>query len=242
MSGKPITFGRYQKVEAILEADRAIKSKLGAKTEIVCRPPPSNEKAYFSKPVVYITETLHASGVDAHTTSKTDVLKLALKLMQEGDGQFSIPDIVRPAAAEPEPVTSSPPPEPKKAKVEKPKPVAAPKPLVKKAASGLARATVPPAKKPEPKKEGKAAPKSDLAPSRSQPEVSERKSPVDPSFPLAYGVSMVTLLYAVDQIAEAHDRSPGRKERQQKVADLIREYQALTVIPKSAKENSPSSE
>jgi hypothetical protein len=247
MSGKPITFGRYQKVEAILEADRAIKSKLGAKTEIVCRPPPSNEKAYFSKPVVYITETLHASGVDAHTTSKTDVLKLALKLMQEGDGQFKIPDIVRPAAAEPEPVTPSPTPEPKKAKAEKSKPVVAPKPPVKKAASGLARATVPPAtvptaKKSEPKKEGKAAPKSDLAPSRSQPEASERKSPVDPSFPLAYGVSMVTLLYAVDQIAEAHDRSPGRKERQQKVADLIREYQALTVIPKSAKETSPSSE
>lgn len=240
MSGKPITFGRYQKVEAILEADRAIKAKLGPKTEIVCRPPPSNEKAYFSKPVVFITETLHANGVDAHTTSKTDVLKLALKLMQEGDGQFKIPDqAIRPAA---EPESPQPAPEPKKAKVEKPKPVVAtPKPPVKKAASGLARA-LPQKKATEVKKETKPA-KAEAAP---EPEgnVPERaaKALVDPSFPLAYGVSMVTLLMTVDQIAEAHDRSPGRKERQQKLADLIREYQALTVIKKSAKEASPSSE
>lgn len=246
MSGKQITFGRYQKVEAILEADRAIKAKLGPKTEIVCRPPPSNEKAYFSKPVVYITETLHASGVDAHTTSKTDVLKLALKLMQEGDGQFKIPEhAVRPVAESAEPESAQPQPdpqpEPKKAKVEKPKPVAAPKPVIKKAGSGLAKAVV--AKKPvEVKKEGKALPKDEPAPARSQPDGQEKKALVDPSFPLAYGVSMVTLLMTVDQIMEAHDRSPGRKERQQKVADLIRECQALTVIPKSAKEASPSSE
>ena len=247
MSGKPITFGRYQKVEAILEADRAIKAKLGAKTEIVCRPPPSNEKAYFCKPVVYITEALHASGADAHTTSKTDVLKLALKLMQDGDGQFKLPDTVRAVdnkAAEPTQITKS-----KKVKAEKskpvivPKPVIAPKPIAKKV-SGLARAIPGPAKKLEPKKEGKTSPKDDLALSRSQPEASERalKALMDPSFPLAYGVSLVTLLMTVDQIAETHDRAPGRKERQQKIADLIREFQALTVIPKSAKESTTSPE
>lgn len=241
MSGKTITFGRYQKVEAILEADRAIKAKLGPKTEIVCRPPPSNEKAYFSKPVVYITETLHASGVDAHTTSKTDVLKLALKLMQEGDGQFKLPDL-RPA--EPEPPAQ--PPEAKKPKVEKPK--VAPKPVVKKPASGLAKA-------PPVKEKKTPSPKAESAPTRSQAEAEKaggepervtapgRGITLTPDgFPLAYGVSVVTLLMTVDQIMEAHDRSPGRKERQQKVADLIRECQALTVIPKSAKEASPASE
>lgn len=236
MSGKPITFGRYQKVEAILEADRALKAKLGAKTEIVCRPPPSNEKAYFSKPVVYITETLHASGVDAHTTSKTDVLKLALKLLQEGDGEFKVPDIARPVAAEPKSETPEPTPEP--TKVEKPKPVVPPKLTVKKAALGPVRAAAS-VSKPETKKEAKDFSKDETA-SR---EVNERatKAIVDPSIPLAYGVSMITLLMTVDQIAEAHDCSPGRKERQQKVADLIREYQALVVIPNN-KETGPSSE
>jgi len=250
MSGKPITFGRYQKVEAILEADRAIKAKLGAKTEIVCRPPPSNEKAYFSKPVVYITEMLHANGVDAHTTSKTDVLKAALKLLQDGDGQFNIPDHVAAPAAESaatEPVR-----EIKKPKVEKPKApvVAAPKPVVKKAGSGLAKAPPPTVKKAvESKKEVKAAPKNEPAPVKSRPEAgatfasSERtKALSDPSVPFAYGVSLVTLLMTADQIAEAHDRAAGRKERQSKLADLIREYQALTVIPKGAKEINPSTE
>jgi hypothetical protein len=243
MPNKPITFGRYQKVEAILEADRAIKAKLGPKTEIVLRPPPSNEKAFFSKLVVYITETLHASGVDAHTTSKTDVLRLALKLLQEGDNQFIIPELARPAA-EPAPA-SKPKPDKPKPKASKPKAPVMVKPAVRKPGAGVVKAT--PAAKPAESK--KASPKGEPAPVRSQLEAGSSSGPperskslVDPSFPLAYGVSIVTLLMTVDQIMEAHDHSPGRKERQKKVADLIRECQSLTIIPKSAKEASPSTE
>lgn len=241
MTGKPITFGRYQKVEAILEADRAIKLKLGAKTEIVLRPPPSNEKAYFSKPVVFITETLHANGADAHTTSKTDVLKLALKLLQDGDGQFKIPEASLRPAPEPE---AEPAAKPEKPKLEKPKPPVAAKPVAKKAGAGVAKASAP--KKPIEAK--KAVPKDQPTPVRSQPGEgaagsSDRvKAVVDPTFPLAYGVSIVTLLMTVDQIMEAHDRSPGRKERQQQVADLIKQCQSLTVIPKGAKEVAANTE
>jgi hypothetical protein len=245
MTGKPITFGRYQKVEAFLEADRALKDKLGAKTEIVLRPPPSNEKAYFSKPVVYITEMLHEHGADAHTTSKSDVLRLALKLLQEGDGEFKIPEtLLRPAPEPPQAAVSKPNrPKADKPKADKPKAAVAVKPVVQKSGSGLAKA--PPSRKPvEVKKEGKVSPKSEPVAEQSTSAAGEQSAPVkavmDPTFPLAYGVSIVTLLYAVDQIAEAHDRSPGRKERQQKVADLIREYQSLTHIPKGAKETGTS--
>jgi len=241
MSSKPITFGRYQKVEAILEADRAIKAKLGPKTQIVCRPPPSNEKVFFAKPVVYITETLHANGADAHTTSRTDVLKLALKLMQEGDGVFKVPDIIHPPAAL---ETGKPVAEPKKEKPEKPSPDV-PKPAVKKAASGLAKATAA-TKSPVAKKEDKVVPKTEEDLTRPpRPELIEgikRMATLDPTLPYAYGISMSTLLMTADQIAEAHDRSPGRKERQQKLAELIRDYQALTIIPKGVKENSSGSE
>lgn len=249
MSGKPITFGRYQKVEAILEGDRAIKAKLGTKTEIVCRPPPSNEKAFFSKPVVYITEMLHASGVDAHTTSKTDVLKAALRLLQDGDGQFKIPDHAVQSAPEPEPA-AEPAPVPKKPKAEKLKPVVVPKPVdvpkpvvvakpvvVKKVSSGVAKGYV--IKKKAIESEEKAVAKAEPA----KPVIERQsKTVTDPFFPYAYGVSLVTLLLAVDQIMEAHDKSPGRKERQEKVAALIRECRTLTIIPKSAKEISATHE
>ena len=252
MTGKPITFGRYQKVEAFLEADRALKDKLGAKTEIVLRPPPSNEKAYFSKPVVYITEMLHEHGADAHTTSKTDVLRLALKLLQEGDGEFKIPEtLLRPVSESPQAAASKPnkpkadKPKADKPKADKLKAAVAAKPVVQKSGSGLAKAPL--SRKPvEAKKEGKVSSKSEPVAEQSTSAAGRQSAPVkdvtDPMFPLAYGVSMVTLLYTVDQIAEAHDRSPGRKERQQKLADLIREYRSLTHIPKDAKETSPSTE
>lgn len=246
MSSKPITFGRYQKVEAILEADRAIKAKLGPKTEIVCRPPPSNEKAFFAKPVVFITEALHANGADAHTTSRTDVLKLALKLVQEGDGTFKIPEITHPPVAT---ETNKPVTEPKKE--------ASVKPVIKKATSGLAKAVIKKApsepvkavagtKSPVVKKEDKVAPEAEEGPTRLPAPLTlmaaAKRALSDPTLPYAYGVSLTSLLLTADQIIEAHDRSPGRKERQQKLADLIRDYMALTVIPKSVKENSPSSE
>ena len=117
------------------------------------------------------------------------------------------------------------------------------------ASSGLAKASAAPAAAPAAAlavaKKVTPAPKIEPAP-KTPPsdagveEVVEAQTPgqaaLKPGFPLAYGVSLVTLLMAVDQLVEVHDELPGKKERQQKLADLIREYQNLTVIPKNVKE------
>jgi hypothetical protein len=46
--------------------------------------------------------------------------------------------------------------------------------------------------------------------------------------PLAYGVSIVTILMTVDLIMEYKDTSPGKEQRRQQVAELVREFQAIT--------------
>jgi hypothetical protein len=313
-AGKPPTFARYQKVEAVLEDDRAIKAKLGAKTEIVCKPPPSVEKVKFSKPVVYITEQIHANGVDAHTVSKGEIIKMAFKLLQAGNGEFKLPE--REVLDLPEPEAKAIVPKPKPAKPAKPeaapvakpavkpavavkpaaKPVVVVKPVVKPVVvakpAAPAPKVVPPVQKaapaPAPKtvaavakpltEAGKAAvaaaasaqkspvlkavqakkitaPVEETTPPKTEPitesphaevgqnacEAKDKMFGFGPKslaagFPLSYGVCAVTLLMAVDQLMDVQDNFPGKKDRLQKLSELIKDYQALTIIPKSAKE------
>jgi hypothetical protein len=281
-SNMNLTFSRYQHVETIMEADRAIRAKLGPKTEIVFRPPPSNEKVLFAKPVVYITEALHTNRSGTHPANKMDVLRLALKLLQEGDGEFKLPDVPPRSPGAQGAGRAQ-----RRRRRRKPKAVAASKPAPKpafKASFGVAR---PPPLRTEnrPRKNEPAAPlpapqaqaetdkseeksRDEPAPAVPAPVSAPATTPApvsapgqvptlapvpptasasalpnsaavqavaDPSYPLAYGVSIVTMLMAVDQIVEAHDKTPNKRDKQQRIADLIRDFQALTVIPKSSR-------
>ncbi len=239
MKNKRPTFARYQKVETVLEAESAVKGKLGPKTEFVCKPPPSNERVKFARPVVYITEQFANQGLD-HTMTPRDILRMALTLIQDGDGEFKIPESYWEGGPETEPEA------PKKSKQDKkpepaPVPAADPSQPVKRK-RGRPR-KYPLVVKPEasatPAAPQKRAPETvtPAAPAVSAPiEPSPAQRVIKPGFPTTYGVSVVTLLMTVDQIISVNDTTPGLAERQQKLADLIKDYQELTIIPRSGKE------
>jgi hypothetical protein len=71
---------RYQRVQAILEAERFFDGKLGPKTHSVDSR--SAGKTYFSEEIIKITEALHAQGIDAYKAKKVDVLNMAVKVLR----------------------------------------------------------------------------------------------------------------------------------------------------------------
>lgn len=107
---------RYERVQDILENEKAFKNKLSARTVPV--ETRFNEKVYFSEQTISVTQALHANGRDAHKVPKTEVLMMAAKVFNViPNGQGAMPKAVLPAAetrtASPEDKTPATP-EPKK--------------------------------------------------------------------------------------------------------------------------------
>jgi ParB-like chromosome segregation protein Spo0J len=67
---------------------------------------------------------------------------------------------------------------------------------------------------------------SEAAPSTSAEQDAENGGELAP-MPLAYAVSIVSILMSIDIIAEFTDTAPGKEQRQHKIAELVREFQSL---------------
>jgi hypothetical protein len=60
---------RYDRVQQIIESDRALAAYLGPKDQEIEKR--NGEKNYYRRGVVIVTEALHAKGVDATRRAKS---------------------------------------------------------------------------------------------------------------------------------------------------------------------------
>ncbi len=80
VQAKPPTVMRYERVQDILQVEPVFRCRLGEKTFPVIKR--NNEKVFFSKEVVRVTDAVHAEGLDAHNAPKNDVLRIAAQVLE----------------------------------------------------------------------------------------------------------------------------------------------------------------
>lgn len=126
---------RYDRVQAILDSDPALKPFLGPKDQEVIKR--NGEKHRYNRGVVTVTNALHERGFDAHNTNKNVVLSLAFDILRDKAPKAAMPE--KPKVEKP--------------KVEKPKPEPKAEPAPKPKAPKIPKAPKAPSvpKKPEPK-------------------------------------------------------------------------------------------
>jgi hypothetical protein len=102
---KGLSVMRYDRIQSILEADPALRTRLGPKNqEIVKR---NGDTQRFSKGVIDVAERLHQCGLDAHNAPRVKVLAIAigvLNVLQPEIGEIKPPVEVPPEAVKPEPI------------------------------------------------------------------------------------------------------------------------------------------
>lgn len=168
---------RYERVQDILQSDLALKSLLGPRTQAIDSR--FGEKIMFSKETVEVTNAIHAEGKDAHKVSKSDVLKIAGRILKvlptNGEVRATPPPTASAAPAEPSPVLS------KKEQKPKPKPKVSPK---SKPGAPSAPAPERQEQKPEPTGEAHASkPKKQAAP-KPAPKTEAPKATAKPAQPV----------------------------------------------------------
>lgn len=194
---------RYDRVQSILEAERAFKDRLGPKdTEVTKR---NGQPQRFAKSVIEVTRRLHANGIDAHTADKSLVVRLADEVLSsfKTNAVPKKPAEVKPPdakLAEPRPVKAKAKPEkPKRAKPETPAPAPAP--------------TV------------------DLAPAPVSPAAPVAPAPAPPLTTTYIFLSVLTLLHSAYNLLQMFDREPGAEKRQEKLAEQMEEMYKLRDVP-----------
>lgn len=198
---------RYDRVQAILEHEPALKDSLGPKDqEIIKR---NKEKHFYSRGVVTVTAALHDRGFDAHNADRSTVLHVAAEVLGALKDKPAKPPTVKPVVPKPVPKPAPAP----KAEVKlkptrpKPKPKAKPEPV-----TATPVAENPPAVK-------------SSAPALST--ATANGAPTDDRVPVYYiyatGLSLVLGLRKILEM----DQSPGFEARQQKVDDLYSEMYKL---------------
>ena len=247
--GKMPSVMRYDRVQAILDSDPALKPFLGPKDQEVIKR--NGEKHRYNRGVVNVTNALHERGFDAHNTDKYVVLALAYDILRDKPQKPAAekPKVEKPKVEKPKV---------EKPKVEKPPKVkAAPKPKAEaqpKPAKPAKPSSVP--EKPEPSKPEKAT--AALAPAQAPAPTGAALShaaPVPSSDKPAYVYYIygTALSHAVTiyKTLEIGDRMPGAEARLETVSRLIDQLKPLanTGVPmpedfnnalKNAKANSGS--
>ena len=164
---KRTSFMRYARVFEILKGDNALSKKLSKNTTAVCRPDQTSQD--FPVEVVHVTDTIHASGKDAYTLSKLEVIRTAHHLLVENPQPIPTPEKAEAKAPEKA--------EAKAPEVKTAKPKAARKPAPKATAKPAPKATAKPAPKPAPKAAPKAARKPAKGDSPPKTEATAEPSP-----------------------------------------------------------------
>jgi len=243
---------RYQRVQAILEADDFVRVKLSPKTFSVDNR--FNEAILVSEEAAKVTDALHAQGKDAHKAPKTEVLSMARKVLNlipgaNGNGNGDISAVVSsPPVAPSEPAAlpetrkpktppkqqAKPAPKATKAPLKQAKAKSAPepkketKPPVKKVVQAETKA--PQKKSAEPPSVKEAPPQEEQVPeSELPPEQQPLRLPPDfdyRDYP-HYSVqsSIYSLLLSALNMSEHYEKFPGMEERQKQIEAVIKSYQ-----------------
>ena len=212
-AGKLPSVMRYDRVQAILEADDAIKAHLGPKDQEVTKR--NGEKHRYTRGVFLVTNILHERHFDAHNVDKNMVLGIAFEVL------IDKPQKIVP----PKPVAKPAPPPPPKPVVEVKKPEPKPEPKPKAIRPQAPKKSVPQTKAPA--KPGPAAVPPAPVPAPVAP--AEQK----PGF--VYYIYGTALSHAVTiyKTLEIGDRSPGAEARLDTVSKLIDQLKPLanTAVP-----------
>jgi hypothetical protein len=238
---------RYERVQNLLESDKALCSRLGPKTCPV--PTRFGEQLFFSKEAVQVTEALHNEGLDAHKAPKQVVFRTAIRLLRvlspasgEGAAQTFLSTPILPA--QPASPVEAPKPKPKvrrkkseAADAPSPPPPPPPSPTPRRARKPAVAARRPaaPAETAPPEPPKTESPKA--APARveePQPvsELPPEKQPLslpddfDPTKYPHYSVqsSIYSMLLSALSMAEHYERLVGSEERQKRLDELVRDY------------------
>ena len=76
------TFMRYAKVQAVLEKEPAFRKILGPKDQPVCKP--NGTPQGFSREVIAVTESIHASNMDAQSLTNHQIIDTAIGVLLSG--------------------------------------------------------------------------------------------------------------------------------------------------------------
>ena len=244
---KRTSFMRYARVLEILKGDNALSKKLSKNTTAVCRPDQTSQD--FPVEVIHVTDTIHASGKDAYTLSKIEVIRTAHHLLVENPQP--IPAIT-PAKTEAKPSEA-------KATKAKAKPATkpAPKAAAKPAPKPAPKAPRKPARKPvkgdsPPKSEATAEPSPAAVaekPTGEVPKVAKVSSVpefIRPFIPNVIAVAMMVNSQAVitlcEPLIQAETKGDANAVGAQNVVDkaneLINLIYRLTVLPDAKAEPS----
>lgn len=236
-------FMRYKRVADVVATEPLLMSRLGNKREVVLKP--NGEEAQFATEIVNITEHLHATGHDASTVGKNEILSLAGRVILDGE-RFEVPEF---AVKETPPSQSPPEAKTKRAKivrlkVSKPKKAKKKKTAVAAVQESAEEATVTEktAEEPPPAKTAKSveAPAPRIEMNGSDSGCSGPVVPVSPPMqarggqvPFAVGIAISSLLIAASQLLEIHDKTETGRHIRNRLDTLITEAQARVTIPSS---------